>query len=201
MAVITMQTIMVAGSHPYYCGAKGWKERWSVMTKQQALGVILVTLVTGVSSAAQQPSQRGEVARQLVGRWNLVSLEAVRPNGEVVREWGPKPTGYLSYDASGFVSVQFMRDPRAASQARELTFDERREAFESYYAYYGRFEVDAQEGSVTHHIEGSLRPYEVGTDLKRFFKLSGDRLDLSTPPQQFEAGEPRVYRLIWERVY
>ena len=28
----------------------------------------------------------GEVARQLVGRWNLVSLEAVRPNGEVVCE-------------------------------------------------------------------------------------------------------------------
>ena len=101
----------------------------------------------------------------------------MRPNGEVVREWGPNPTGYLSYDASGFVSVQIVRDPRAAKQSRELTSDERREAFDSYYAYYGRFEVDDKEGVVTHHIQGSLRPYEVGTDLKRFFKLSGDRLD------------------------
>ena len=168
------------------------------MRKQRALVVILVALVTGVSSFAQQPSQGGKVARQLVGRWKLMSLEAVRPNGEVVREWGPNPTGYLSYDASGFVSVQFMRDPRAAKQSRELTPDERGEAFESYYAYYGRFEVDDKEGSVTHHIQGSLRPYEVGTDLKRFFKLSGNRLDLSTPPQQLETGEPRVYRLSWE---
>jgi hypothetical protein len=131
---------------------------------------------------------------------DAVSLEAVRPNGEVVREWGPNPAGYLSYDASGFVSVQFRRDPRAAKRSRELTPDERREAFDSYYAYYGRFDVDEKEAFVNHHIQGSLRPYEVGSDLKRFFKLSGDRLDLSTPPQQLETGEPWVYRLIWERV-
>ena len=171
------------------------------MRNQRALLTMFLALVTGVLSFAQQPSQGGGVARQLVGRWKLVSLEAVRPNGEVVREWGPNPTGYLSYDASGFVSVQFMRDPRAAKQSRELTPDERREAFESYYAYYGRFEVDEKDGSVTHHIQGSLRPYEVGTDLKRFFKLSGGRLDLSTPPQQLETGEPRVYRVSWERVH
>ena len=81
-----------------------------------------------------------------------------------------------------FVSVQFMRDPRAAKQSRELTPEARREAFDSYYAYYGRFEVDVKEGFVTHHIQGSLLRYEVVTDLKRFFTLSGDRLDLSTPP-------------------
>ena len=170
------------------------------MRTYRALVLALVVLAAGVSPFARQPSQGGGVARQLVGRWKLVALEAVRPNGEVIREWGPNPTGYLSYDASGFVSVQFMRDPRAAKPSRELTADERSDAFESYYAYYGRFEVDDQEGSVTHRIQGSLRPYEVGADLKRFFKLSGDRLDLSTPPQQLESGEPRVYRVSWDRV-
>ncbi len=171
-----------------------------MMKRRAALVVTFVVLVTGMSSFAQQLSPGRGVARQLVGRWKLISLEAVRPNGEVVREWGPNPTGYLSYDATGFVSVQFMRDPRAAKQSRELTPEARREAFDSYYAYYGRFEVDDKEGFVTHHIQGSLRPYEVGTDLKRFFTLSGDRLDLSTPPQQLETGEPRVYRLRWKRV-
>lgn len=166
------------------------------MRKHRALAGILVLLVTG----AQSPSQGDGIARQLVGRWKLVSLDAVRPSGEVIREWGQNPTGYLNYDATGFVSVQFMRDSRRATQTRELTPDERREAFESYYAYYGKFDVDEQEGSVTHHVQGSLRPYEVGADLKRFFKLSGDRLDLSTPPQQLESGERRVYRLTWERV-
>jgi hypothetical protein len=174
---------------------------WCAMTKHRALVSILAALLTGGSSFAQQPSRGGEVAPQLVGRWKLVSLEAVRPNGEVVREWGINPTGYLSYDTSGFVSVQFMRDPRAAKPSRQLTSDERREAFDSYYAYYGRFEVDEKEGSVTHHIQGSMRPYEVGTDLKRFFKLSGDRLDLRSAPQQLETGERRVYRLTWERVH
>ena len=163
--------------------------------------MILVVLVTGVLSFAQQPSQGGGVTGELVGRWKLVSIEGGRLNDEVVREWGPKPTGYLSYDASGFVSVQFMRDPRAARPSRELTPYERREAFESYYAYYGRFEVDDKGGFVTHHIQGSLRPGPGRHGSECFFKLSGDRLDLSTPPQQLETGEPRVYRVSWERVH
>jgi hypothetical protein len=86
------------------------------MRNQRTLVVFLVALVTGVSSFAHQPFQGGGVSRQLLGRWKLVSLEAVRPSGEVVRDWGANPTGYLSYDSSGFVSVQFSRDPRAARQ-------------------------------------------------------------------------------------
>ena len=85
------------------------------MRTYRALVLALVVLAAGVSPFARQPSQGGGVARQLVGRWKLVALEAVRPNGEVIREWGANPTGYLSYDASGFVSVQFMRDPRPIS--------------------------------------------------------------------------------------
>jgi hypothetical protein len=164
------------------------------------LFVFLVSLVDGVPSFAQKASESGLAAARLAGGWKLVSLEAVRPDGEVVREWGPHPTGYLSYDENGFVSVQIVRDPRAVNKSRELTPDDRREAFDTYYAYFGTFEVDDKEGVVTHHIQGSLRPYEVGSDLKRYFKLSGTRLDLSTAPQQLETGELRVYHLIWERV-
>ena len=83
--------------------------------QRMAVSAILLALVSGVPSViAQSPSDHGGAAAQLVGRWKLVSLEAVRPNGEVVREWGPKPVGHLIYDASGFVAVQIVRDPRAA---------------------------------------------------------------------------------------
>jgi len=168
--------------------------------QRMAVSAILLALVSGVPSViAQSPSDHGGAAAQLVGRWKLVSLEAVRPNGEVVREWGPKPVGHLIYDASGFVAVQIVRDPRAAGKSDNLTPDQRREAFDTYYAYFGAFEVDDQEKTVVHHIHGSLRPYEAGVDLKRYFKLSGNRLELSTAPLPLEAGESRVYRLTWER--
>jgi len=170
-----------------------------MLRNRTALAVILAGLIASVASYAQRPPENAGAAAQLIGRWNLVSLEAVRPNGEVVLEWGAKPTGYLSYGADGFVSVQLVRDPRAATKSRELSSEERKEAFDTYYAYYGTFEVNEKEGFVTHHIKGSLRPYELGTSLKRFFKLSGGRLDLSTAPQQLETGEQRVYRLTWER--
>lgn len=167
---------------------------------RMALFLLLFALIAVAPSFAQQTPKSSAATAQIAGRWKLVSLDAVRPNGEVVREWGSNPTGYLTYDASGFVSVQIVRDPRPATSSRESTSDERREAFDTYYAYFGTFEINDEEGVVIHHIEGSPRPYEVGTDLKRSFKLTGNRLELSTAPQQLETGELRVYRLIWERV-
>jgi|SRR6266566_5378921 len=65
------------------------------------------------------------------------------------------------------------------SASNPLTIEEKNAAFEGYYAYFGEF--NEKDGTVTHHIQSSMRPYEVGTDYKRFYKLGGNRLTLSTP--------------------
>ncbi len=89
------------------------------------------------------------------------------------------------------------RTPCALSEPRLATVKEKEAAYEGYLAYYGTYEVDEREGTVSHHVEGSLFPNWVGTLLKRSFKISGDQLTLDAIVQG--AGESLTSRLIWER--
>ena len=69
----------------------------------------------------------------------------------------------------------------------------------AYFAYAGRYTLDAQRSTVTHHLEISSTPNYVGTDLQRTFTLAGNRLTLTTPPRTL-AGQTSTSTLIWERV-
>jgi len=139
----------------------------------------------------------------LVGSWKLVSIATVRPNGEEVTDWaGPKPTGILMYAADGYMSDHIVKDPPARwayKEAEEASVSERANAFDRYYAYFGRYSVDTGRGIVTHLVEGSLQPNEVGVTYERNFRLEGNRLTLTTENFTFK-DEQRFNRLIWQRV-
>lgn len=169
------------------------------MRRHKILALILVWLLIAAFSSAQNRERNEGISRAVIGTWKLVSIETTRPNGEIIRDWGANPTGLIIYDATGHMAVQFMRDPRPTAASNNLTPEEKGAAYEGYYAYFGTYEFNEKEGTVIHHIQSSLRPDEVGIDYKRFYKLSGDRLTLTTPPTQ-SRGELVVRLLIWERV-
>ena len=43
----------------------------------------------------------------------------------------------------------------------------------------GTFSVNESDGTITHHVEGSLFPEDLGKDFRRSFKLEGDTFTLS----------------------
>ena len=51
-------------------------------------------------------------------------------------------------------------------------------------AYFGTYTVDAGKGTVTHHVEGSLRPDYTGTDQVRPFRIDRDRLIIEIRQEQ-----------------
>jgi hypothetical protein len=106
--------------------------------------------------------------------------------------------GRLRYDEKGYMSVQMMKLNRQPVEDWDSS-EELKKAFEGYNAYYGTYDVDHEEGSVTHHLEGSLIPNWTNIDLKRFFKFYDNKLELLTTPIQ-ELGTEVVWRLIWERI-
>ena len=55
------------------------------------------------------------------------------------------------------------------------------------------------DGSVTHQLTSSLLPEEVGVTYKRFFRIEGQRLVLTTAPFSY-GGQMLVNRLTWERM-
>lgn len=154
-------------------------------------------------TGAQSAKPKSAVTEKLIGSWKLVSIETIRPNGEIIYDWmGRQPTGLTVYESAGRMSVQIMRDPRPTFDSNDnakATPEEKARAYDGYYAYYGTYQVNEAESTVMHHVQSSLRPTEVGIDYQRYFKLSGDRIVLTTTRYQ-EAGEQRTNRPTWERV-
>jgi hypothetical protein len=137
----------------------------------------------------------------LVGTWKLVLLE-FRSDGQVVYPAGRDATGLLMYDRAGWMSHQLMRPDRPAFASGDQllgTPEEIKAAFEGYLAYGGTYTVDEAHQVVTHHVTTSLFPNWVGTDQKRFYKLSGARLIISTPTIPV-TGHLMDVMLIWQRV-
>jgi len=152
-------------------------------------------------SMAAQSSQN--LKNKFIGTWKLVSAEAQQPNGEVIPyRYGAGSIGYIMYDVTGHMAVQLMQPNRPQFASGDLdkgTPEEIKAAFEGYGAYFGTYEIHEAEGFVIHHVEGSLFPNNVGTEQKRFFEFSGDKLILKPPPRQV-GGEQVAPRITWQRV-
>ena len=122
----------------------------------------------------------GQSPTSIVGTWKVVTYEDRAADGTITHPYGDNPVGYFSYDPTGHLSVQIMRAPAPTPfpGMREGTGDgaSYREAFLAYVAYFGTYTVDIANGTVTHHVEGSLSPDYTGTDQVRPFRIVGDRL-------------------------
>jgi Lipocalin-like domain len=159
--------------------------------------IAVVTAVALLGASAQAAAQPA-----VVGTWKLVSYVTETADGKRTFPLGDDAVGMAIYLPNGRVSIQFMKRDRpkfASGDAWRGTLEEERAAFESYFAYAGRYTLDAQRSTVTHHLEISSTPNYVGTDLQRTFTLAGNRLTLRTPPRML-AGQTSTSTLVWERV-
>jgi hypothetical protein len=112
------------------------------------------------------------------------------------------------------MSVQFVRDPRptipeaasrdggaaklaGADPFAELDAAALRDLLRGYYAYFGRYEVSPAGDAITHFVETSLRPGEVGIEYRRAIRIEGDRLFISLDAEV--DGVPRRRVLSWRR--
>ena len=120
--------------------------------------------------------------RRFVGAWSLAGIERRSAEGDPLSPPAEDRLGYLIYDAAGYMGVTIMRPDRVAYSEDGPTGDEALAQFVSYTSYFGRFAVNEAEGTVTHHVEGSLNPSGVGSDYTRFYTFTEDRLTLQPPP-------------------
>ena len=128
----------------------------------------------------------------ILGPWKLVSMKATNPEGDIFYPFGETPTGMIMYDASGYMSYTAMRADRPKFASEDLaggTNDEKIAAFEGFDAYCGTYKLNIEEGTVRHQVEASRFPNWEGSEQLRFFKLSGDRLLIKTPPMSYAKSE------------
>jgi hypothetical protein len=158
------------------------------------------------SQAQSNPTTALSAGDQVIGAWRLVSVETIRPNGEVIYPfYGKRPEGLIVYDRSGWMSVQIVSDPQPVGpkgDSRDTflagTPEEKIAAVEGYYAYFGTWTVDSSTATLTHHLKQSLYPGERGADFPRHFILTGDQLTLIA--KIHEMGEEHQRKLVWQRL-
>jgi hypothetical protein len=178
------------------------------MISRRALQLGLATfcaLLLGCSATAQTKTDL-TLRERLTGAWRLVSIETIRPSGEIIYPfYGKHPQGLIVYDRSGWMSVQIVSDPAPTvptADSREgfaaAPVAEKAQAAEGYYAYAGTWTLDAANRTVTHHIKQSLVPGERGEDFLRHLSVEGDRLTLNA--KIHEMGEDHQRKLVWQRI-
>jgi hypothetical protein len=136
-----------------------------------ALVVAVVLIVPGFwirSTAGKASAPDLSLRDQLLGSWKLESRTTKKPDGSVIPlpGWDGAP-GYITYDRTGFMSVQFMQLSRTKESGAT-----------GYTAYFGSYTVDESTRTVTHHIVGDINPDGVGANQPREIVLDGDELSL-----------------------
>ena len=156
----------------------------------------IVAVILGLGFLCAPLLASPSVKEQILGTWRLVSIEnRESPDKPWEKRFGENPRGYIMYDTTGHMAVQFEKMPAppkfASGDDRKPTPDEALAVYRGYVAYFGTYTVDEKAGAVTHHVEGSLRPSYMGTEQVRPATFEGKRLILS---------DGKTFRVVWERV-
>lgn len=169
------------------------------MTRRTLIAATAALSGPGVGRAAEPSGLRA----RLLGAWRLLDAVTVYASG-ATGPWYDRPgpyRGLITYDASGAMSVQIASTRPAARSPpafADMTVAGQLGYLHSYYAYFGRFEVDAARSEVRHFVDTSLDPTETGVTYVQRLTLGRGRLTLMTQP--WRVGEEwRHSRLTWTR--
>jgi hypothetical protein len=116
----------------------------------------------------------------IVGTWKIQSLvREVIATGERQKEFGEKPSGYISYQPDGRMFVVLVGENRAKPAGLAPTDEEKARLFGTLLAYSGTYVVDGDK--VTHKIDVSWnQSWTGGGDQVRFYKVDGNMLTITT---------------------
>jgi hypothetical protein len=134
---------------------------------------------------------------------DLVGVYVGRGRGYVAKDGTSRRSGEgdhparIVYTKEGLVfaiSTPANRAKTGAKDPGEATPEQKARMVEGVVAYAGRYEL--VDGRLRHHIEVSVFPDLVGRTMVRIPSFEGNRLTLTTEPDQ-DGGVQKIY---WERV-
>ena len=142
-------------------------------------GIIVLGLLPG-SALSQQKSLKD----QLVGTWNVVSVEQTNKDGTKSQRFGANPKGVYAFDANGHFFMMFVRPdlPKIASNnATTATPEEAKAIVAGSIAYSGTYTVDEAGKTVELRIEATTLPNQSAVQKRIITSLTADELKFTNP--------------------
>ncbi|WP_068861976.1 lipocalin-like domain-containing protein [Erythrobacter dokdonensis] len=112
----------------------------------------------------------------LFGIWEVVEWSDLDSEGNPMQPDRSGAKGRFIYTPGGLLSVQVMLDPNSAPIEGRQDVDGLADAARSTVEYFGQYQADAENGSLTHHIVGSGIPNRRGTDAVRSYAMKDGKL-------------------------
>ena len=159
---------------------------------------LMILLCTAAGCVSNHRADRA--AYSLVGTWSAQAEETVDSADRTIAS--NPATGLLVYTPEGRVAVQIVVLPRPVVPAvpegpgnlDAWDAEQARKVIETYDAYFGTYEADVVNHTVTHHVQGELRPNLDGAAFRRRYQIDGDCLTLrSTDPSE-------TWQVVWKRI-
>ena len=134
----------------------------TIFVKFREQFALMTLLCTAAGCVSNHQAERA--ADSLVGTWSAQAEEIVDSAGRTVAS--NPATGLLVYTPEGRVAVQIVVLPRPVVPAvpegpgnvSAWDSEQAHNVVETYDAYFGTYEADEVHGTVTHHVQGELRP-------------------------------------------
>ncbi len=167
---------------------------------------IFLTAAAGLVPLTALAAAKLTLRERVLGTWRIVDAETVDVETGASTPWGGKPrpySGIIVYQPNGWMSVHIgaARQPlRADASLGSVSDSEKIGWFDTWYGYYGKFEIDEAQSKVRHYVEGSMIAYETGVTLTRSIKMDGGLLTLTTENRAATAAGATFNRLTWRKL-
>jgi hypothetical protein len=182
--------------------------RGDMCARLSLLWTICLCVPLGEAAPFERADARHPTEQQLIGAWRLVSIDLSGPNGPIVDSfYQADSSGLIIYDSSGWMSVQITAPHRqawpvpASRSSPDASVQHallKAAAFDTYYAYHGTWTYDQAKSVVTHHVDASLIPAEIGLNYAQTVTMDTGHLIFTG--RDDENGEVIVRRKVWERI-
>lgn len=159
---------------------------------------VVVTVLGITVLAGDAFSEHQSLKEQLIGAWDLVSIDSVRADGSRLTAFGDIPSGIACFDSTGHYIITVMRTDRAryaVNDRTQGTADENKATAQGTFTYFGTYKVSEPDHNISIHVVGSSFPNWNGTNQNRTFRVSGDELKLTNPV----ASTGGITEVVWKR--
>ena len=155
------------------------------MKSKQIINLILFMTLSFAISCHPDQSEKTEINKnKLAGTWRLIEYtDYDTVTGKSTHPYGQHPKGYFTYTKSGIVNLNLSAE-KPMTVAGDSVYIKQFSLgvlLDNAAGYFGKYTIDYEKSTVTHHVKGGSVLDYIGTDQHRQFILKGDTLLIGDP--------------------